>query len=297
MAKVVRDGLLSARSAIKRARAYNAQAKPIEGQFGNVTRFILPAIEGWVGGDRLTQPTKRQGQRAQHYTGDKLQAEMNDALAFYDNLPQSGHLNGKSPAAARDEQAAAGIERIDVNVAELIDYWSSEHQCVVRQGRIIIPKLGPYCGDFLHQLRAGTKVLARVPLAGDATRIAVYDEHNSLRGFAEPLERRHFLDRDGALSQRSRAAGARQAVLEMDHESAGFDPAESRRQFVAMHDVPADMRSAGVIQIDKTAKITAEARQALPAPSNAKSSSSLDVWLEEEESAPLQRPIKKGREA
>jgi hypothetical protein len=278
--KIVRHGLLSAKSAIKRARPHNPQAKPIEGQFGNATRFILSAIEGWVGGDRLTQPTKRQGRRAQHYTGspDQLQREIEEALAYYDNLEQAGHLAGLSPAAARAAQADAGVKRVDVRIDELIEHWSTEHRCSVRQGRIVIPGLGPYQGDFLHTLLVRTKVLARVPLVGDVARIPVFDEYDDLLGFAEALTRRHILAPENAKSQRDRAAAAREAVKALARESAGFDPAESRRQFVAMHPVPSDLKSAGVIQIDQTAKLTAGARRELPPPAKEYEPSGADLW-------------------
>jgi hypothetical protein len=295
LAKIVTDGLLSARSAIKRARAHNPQTKPIEGQFGNTTRFILSAIEGWVGGDRLTQPTKRQGRRAQHYTGtpEQLQQEIEAALAYYNNLPQVGHLAGQSPAAARAAQAEAGVERIDVKLDELIEHWSTEHRCTVRQGRIIIPTLGPYHGPVLHTLLAGTKVLTRVPLVGETARIPLFDEHDDLLGFVEPLKRRHFLDTDGAAAQRDRAAAARAAVREMNRESDGFDQAESRRQFVAMHPIPPELKSAGVIQIEEGARVTAEQRRALPPPSASAVISSADLWADLDEPKERKRANKR----
>ncbi len=44
-----------ARSAISKARPYNAAAKPIEGIFGNLERSIFSHLPGWVGGDRMNR--------------------------------------------------------------------------------------------------------------------------------------------------------------------------------------------------------------------------------------------------
>lgn len=295
LAKIVEEGLLSARSAVRRARPYNPQAKPIEGQFGNLTRFILSPIEGWIGGDRLNQPTKRQGHRAQHFTGTplQLQAQIEEALSFYDVLPQSGHLHGRSPAEERDAQIAAGVPRVDVNIAELIEHWSTEHVCRVRQGAIKLPKLGRYWSPALGTLLQPARVMVRVPLAGDRTRLAVFDDTNAPLGFVEPVPTYHFLDKHGATSQRERAAAQHAAISAMDSESAGFDWIEARRLHVAAHAVPSRaQQSAGVIQVDKTAKLTAEMRRALPAPDAAPARSSLDVWLDDDQSISV---VKRGQ--
>jgi len=282
LAKLVAAQLASAQSAVRHARPYNPQSKPIEGQFSNITRWFLPIIQGWIGGNRTRQPTQRQGKRAEHFSGSSfdLVRAIDEALAFYDLQPQSGHLKGLSPAGRRAADVSAGYQRVDVNVEELREYWSRQYTCSVRQGEIRVPKLGRYSHPNLGALIVGTRVTIRVPLVGDQSRIAVFLENDELLCFAEPVTVHHFLDPDGAQNQRNRAAAQGAVLASMEAETRPFDPVEVRRQFVSMHAPSPGLPSVGVIQVDRHARKAAAERRLLPRVTSDQLPSSQDFWAD-----------------
>ena len=124
-------------NSVLRAKAYNANAKPIESIFAGFNK-ILAEVPGYIGGDRMKAKTKNVGKKPSCFTGDEndFSAAIETCLAAYHNRPQSGRLNGKSPNELYREHINAGWEQTQVAREVLLLSFADEQERAVRQGRI-----------------------------------------------------------------------------------------------------------------------------------------------------------------
>lgn len=88
----------SANSAIVRAKPYNAAAKPVEGAFSAMEKF-MSMLPGYIGGDRLDQKLTKVGKQPDAYPGDAdaFNLAFAEAVESYHNTPQRGFLGGLTP--------------------------------------------------------------------------------------------------------------------------------------------------------------------------------------------------------
>lgn len=273
LAEFVAGELEKIERAIRRARPYNAAAKPIEGIFGVLELWVFSRLPGWIGGDRMRKKTQMVGREPEAFPGTAAQfmAALKIAFDYYHALPQRGSLKGKSPREAFAAAVAAGWQRVDVSADALHEVFSDVVPCTVRQGSVKIRGLdGRHWAPEIASYPAGTRLTAFVPIAGDRKRIAVRDGHDEFVCFVEPVPQFHILDHSGA-GWSGKAIKAQNEVLSrMLAETAPLDPiADMREATAALPQTPA-AASGGHIFVDSKAVEVARKRRALPAPAASK---------------------------
>lgn len=149
---------------LKRARPYNAAAKPVEGAFSAKEKF-LSMLSGYIGGDRMNKRVSKVGREPDKFRGspEEFDKAFAEAVACYHAMPQRGHLGGVSP----NERYAATREGAVVTRAEpqvFLMAFSEERELKVRTNGVELgKKYGGkwYSGDALVPL-IGTKQTFRV---------------------------------------------------------------------------------------------------------------------------------------
>lgn len=88
----------SGQDAVVRAKPYNAAAKPVEGAFAALEKF-LSMLPGYIGGDRMNKRTSKVGKQPDTYPGDveAFGRDFSGAVESYHNAPQRGFLRGLTP--------------------------------------------------------------------------------------------------------------------------------------------------------------------------------------------------------
>jgi len=88
----------AADGAIVRAKPYNAAAKPVEGAFAAVEKF-MSMLPGYMGGDRTKKKLTKVGKQPDAYPGDAeaFNLAFAEAVESYHNTPQRGFLGGLTP--------------------------------------------------------------------------------------------------------------------------------------------------------------------------------------------------------
>jgi len=150
--------------ALIRAKPYNAAAKPVEGAF-SAKEKVLSMLPGYIGGDRMNKHVGKVGREPDPYPGtaEAFDRDFAEAMAFFHNLPQRGHLGGVSP----NERYEAMREQARVTRAEMPVFllaFSVERQLKVRtQGVQLGAKEGGkwYMADALVPL-IGTRQTFRI---------------------------------------------------------------------------------------------------------------------------------------
>ncbi|MFV0410926.1 MAG: hypothetical protein ACK5LJ_14885 [Paracoccus sp. (in: a-proteobacteria)] len=90
------------------AKPYSPTSKgDIEGHF-NILEHIFKGLPGWIGGDRTNKKSQNKGQVTQPYCKGlaALEADIQAAVAIYNDRPQSGRLDGLSPLEMLDRKIA-----------------------------------------------------------------------------------------------------------------------------------------------------------------------------------------------
>ncbi|MGH6883462.1 MAG: hypothetical protein ACREFM_21245, partial [Hypericibacter sp.] len=254
------------RKAIIRSLPYNAAAKPIEGTFGNLERYVFSHMPGHIGGNRMRQKSANVGRAPKPFPGgpDEFRRAFTTAIEFYHSLPQQGALAGKSPRQAFEDAIARGWQRIDVDPIALAEVFSEPVSCTVRQGAVKIKKR-LYEAPELYRLISGTKLRAHLPLDETEERVALIGE-DGFYCFVTPVERKHILDIKGAKNGARRSAEQNEVLAQMRSEiDPSIDPMEEIRR--AIPGGPALIPpSGGVIELDKHAEAIADERRKLPKP-------------------------------
>lgn len=123
------------RSAVSKARPYNARAKQIEGVFGIIERFFFSMMPGWIAGDRTNKRTHNVGQAPRPYEGEDKEFARDFAICLdlYRNTPQA---DGSSPNDKRRAAYAAGFRPVTISRHDLMFAFSEVKTCTVRTGGI-----------------------------------------------------------------------------------------------------------------------------------------------------------------
>lgn len=220
-----------------RSRPYNAPAKPVEGQFSNLERFYLSAVDGWIGGNRMKSKTKNVGKAPEPYPGDfaTFHETIADVLAYYHATPQRGFLGGKSPNEALQaaiDDGWAGITQVDEKA--LLLAFAREDTRKVDRGRILWN--ATYYADELLRF-SGQSV--RVRVADYNPDYAFVFEGGRLIATAQRDTSFGFLDTAGAREQARRAKENRRIISEMKRDCDRLDLVNEMKRFTASKAVPA----------------------------------------------------------
>jgi hypothetical protein len=253
---------------LHRARAYNPQAKVIEGLFSTLERVAFAQLPGYIGGNRMRKKTANQGREPQPYPGDETQLRkaIDGALAYYHIKPQSGHLAGKSPETRFAEFVAAGWRSTILDPWELSVAFSRELVKPVRTGGVIRLDTKDYRADALLSL-VGSRVLARQPLFGDRDALFIFTEHGEPIAMARPDNVYAFGDPRGAGEQSRREKAMKTGLKALAAEAPRMDAEGTQAEVIALHGEPAQAPTDGVIRLNP--EFSEAARMAKEAPQRA----------------------------
>lgn len=125
---------------LRRARPYNAAAKPVEGAFSAKEKF-LSMLPGYIGGDRMNKRVSKVGREPDKFPGspEEFDKAFAEAVDCYHAMPQRGHLGGLSP----NERYAATREGPVVTRADLPVFlmaFSEERELKVKTNGVELGK-------------------------------------------------------------------------------------------------------------------------------------------------------------
>lgn len=114
---------------IVRTKAYQGASKPIESRFAVMNRFVVSAMPGWAGGNRILKKVETLGHGVTPYPGDFDAFATDFALRMIDWEAQpikSGPFRGRSPRQVYHDHLDSGWRPVTADRAAL-DQAFSEH--------------------------------------------------------------------------------------------------------------------------------------------------------------------------
>ncbi|MGS4946967.1 helix-turn-helix domain-containing protein [Meridianimarinicoccus sp. RP-17] len=214
--------VLGAYGGCVKAKPYNGPAKGlIEGAFSKLEQGFLTHLPGWIGGDRTNKRTHAVGKPVKGFSGtveDLVQA-VQGMVAAYNDEPQHGRLQGKSPRQAMRDAIAAGFEAVTMDDDAFDFAFSKRDDKPIIQGRFRL-KGTFYQNDETMKLGAGDRIEVRIPLRSGTDRVFVVF-NGEFKGAAHADTQYHPLDREGAIESSRRANLQRQAIRDL---KADIDP-------------------------------------------------------------------------
>ncbi|TCS70702.1 Mu transposase-like protein [Sulfuritortus calidifontis] len=245
---------------VTRSIPFKPRAKLIEGAFGNLLHFM-----GWhpafSGSDRMRKKVATLGKGVTAVPVEDLKGFLAQAVAAYNATPQSGHLDGKSPAEKMGEFLADGFVPYQVDAEALGFAFGETHEVRCRMGQVRVGGWTYYSKDLIAF--DGEKVVVRWPRhAPDAAYVwAGGRVHVAL---AMPVFA--WGDPEGAKFAAKLASEARQVVEVMRGQVAWLDPRELMDEFARLGGVAEVVeeasRRAAKVQLTADAQQMVAARQA-----------------------------------
>lgn len=207
------------------AKPYSPTSKgDIEGHF-NILEHIFKGLPGWIGGDRTNKKSQNKGEVIQPYRKGlaALEADIQAAVAIYNDRPQSGRLDGLSPLEMLEKKIAETGFEARIPSEEAFDLiFSKSKPKTVRQNAI--EHVGKkWRSPLLDGLELDAKVEVLVPLRKDQNRIFVRKATKDI-GWAYPTPTFQYGDRDGARLQAQLEWGRMDAIRELETQ---IDPTVS----------------------------------------------------------------------
>jgi hypothetical protein len=203
-------------SQIIRALPYNAAAKPIEGWFGRFEQQVLRHCPGWIGDDRMNPARPQMGKLPAPYEGgyDSFQGQFFKLLNAYEHFPQSGALNGQSPAEAIqgffDRRWAATL----IDPADMLTVFTRREKRRVNQHSISVDGRVWTCPELDRYLESS--VIVCIKLYHGFNELLLLDPKGNEIGIATPDVEYDYLDQRGARRSAERKADRNKAILALD---------------------------------------------------------------------------------
>jgi hypothetical protein len=124
------------KSKIIHALPYNAAAKPIEGWFGRFEQQFLRHCEGWIDDDRMNPARPQLGKLPKPFTGgfESFKNQFFRLLKSYEYFPQTGNLEGLSPAEKFQEFVDKGWAATVINPENLRTVFTKPERRKLSQG-------------------------------------------------------------------------------------------------------------------------------------------------------------------
>lgn len=201
----------------------------IEGHF-NILEHIFKGLPGWIGGDRTNKKSQNKGQVIQPYRKglDALEADIRDAVAIYNDRPQSGRLDGLSPLEMLEKKIADTGFEARVPSEEAFDLiFSKSDTKTIRQNAIEHDRR-KWHSPVIDGLELGARVEVLIPLRKEHHRIFVRaGAKDEEQGWAYPLPTFQHGDREGARMQgrleKGRVAAINKMKKQIDPTISTFD--------------------------------------------------------------------------
>ena len=213
---------------VARTRPYRPRAKALEGQFSNLATFL-----GWhpsfQGGNRMRKKSANLGQAPEPIPYADYLQHLSDAVAAYHGTPQSGHLDGQSPAEAVNAWLESGWSPVRADQAALMLAFSEEHTRMVRSGRIQVGGQDYYADELV-----GFERKMRVRWPKHDPRAAFVFDGQQLQAVAMQEERYGLMDPRGAQEERRRRKLVREVVQVRRGQVADVRVQELMRQYAEL---------------------------------------------------------------
>lgn len=161
------------------ARPYNASAKPIEGLFARLDRYVFSMMPGYAGPNRMAKMTQTVGRPPKPYPGtwENFCAELQGLIGAHNNRPVGGLWRDRSPNDWFTEKVAQGWRTSRVDMASLDAAFSDHDSRRVDRGvvrlrgeRFTHPTLAALPSrtvvDLALPWRRGATPLVRIPGEG-----------------------------------------------------------------------------------------------------------------------------------
>ena len=201
------------------AKPYSPTSKgEIEGHF-NILEQIFKGLPGWIAGDRTNKKAQNKGQVISPYRKglDALEADIQAAVAIYNNRPQSGRLDGLSPLEMLEQKIADTGFVARVPSEEAFDFiFSKPETRTIRQGVIEFDNRAWHT-PAIDGLPPRAKVVVLLPLRKQHDRIFVQDGVDQ-PSWAEPLPGFQHGDREGARLQARLEKGQKAAIKKLESQ-------------------------------------------------------------------------------
>lgn len=204
----------------QRSRAYNPQSKVIETLFSALERGPFAMLPGHIGGNRMKKKTENQGQPPKPYPHDfeTFKQDISDALAWYHEKTQSGHLAGQSPNERFKQHVDAGWRSVVLDADELAVVFMEKKSRVVAAGGVINWDGNEYSADELIDYSVTKRrVIVGQPLFGDRNRLLAFTEDDEPLCPLVPVHALPFDDPRGAGEQARQTKVYRDAIRAHGH--------------------------------------------------------------------------------
>jgi len=225
---------------VTRSIPFRPRAKLIEGVFGNLLHFM-----GWhpafIGSDRMRKKVASLGKGVKPIPVDELQDFLAKAVAAYHATPQSGHLDGKSPAEKMAEFLAEGFRPYQVDSDTLAFAFGETMDARCRMGQV---RAGGW--TYYHQQLVGYDgEKLEVRWARHAPDAAYCFHKGKFICAALPLPVFAWGDPEGAKLAGKLAGEARRVVEVMRGQVAWLDPRDLMGEFARLSGVERVIDAAG----------------------------------------------------
>ena len=191
-----------------RSIPFHPRGKRIEGQFGNLRRWLAWWM-GYVGGNRLTKKIVTMGKGVQPSRFEEVAEWLKAELADYHVTPQprAEHMAGLSPQQKLEQAMASGWKPARIDRGLLMLAFSERQWRTVNHGRVSWGGIWYRCDELMA---VTGKVLCAKPRVYEswADCLLVFDRHGRQIGAAVPEYVYGMLDPEGA----KEAARRRQAL-------------------------------------------------------------------------------------
>jgi hypothetical protein len=246
---------------VTRSIPFKPRAKLVEGFFGNFLHLM-----GWhpafIGSDRMRKKVASLGKGVTPIPVEELQDFLAKAVAAYHATPQSGHLDGKSPAEKMAEFLADGFRPYQADADTLAFAFGETMEARCRMGQVRAGGVTYYHQDLVGY--DGEKLEVRwVRHAPDA---AYCFYKGRFICAALPLPVFAWGDPEGAKIAAKLASEARKAVEVLRGQVAWLDPRDLMGEFARLSGVDQVIDEAGrralKIELTPEAQAMADARRA-----------------------------------
>ncbi|MCY3623389.1 MAG: Mu transposase C-terminal domain-containing protein [Gammaproteobacteria bacterium] len=261
-----REAFDSRRHGVLRSTAYQPQGKIIEGFFSNFERY-LSRLPGYTGGDRMNKRTDVLGHKPTPYTAGvaKFKEDVESALMEYRQVKQRGHLDGRSPHEATQEQIDKGWRSVVLDPSHLNIVFADVHRRQVQSDGIHYGKRIYYSDALKQRTLPGQWVQVRVPIMGDGELLYVMDgDGNPVCTVSEaPVYAQDDLRGPNEIKRRKRAQLAHLAATRVDFDA---DAGARMRRAASVDPVPQAQVGAYLSVDPGWAKLADEGRELLEGP-------------------------------
>jgi hypothetical protein len=209
---------------VRRARAYGARAKAIEGVFA-LLRHLFAKVPGYVGGDRMKSKVANVGKPPEHFPSIELFPQViAGILAQYHANPQGkkSQLGDISPIDAFNRAVNAGWQKTEVDPDSFAMVFSEKRAVAIKNGAITVNGRIFYF-DRLVTYHGGDYVTVRVPKYEQWARLPVEDMQGNFLGFAEEDRPFNYFDSAGGRESDRRRKLQRRAVRQLDNSVPDID--------------------------------------------------------------------------